>query len=89
MILTAANQDKLSPKEQELLLRLQELFELASGVSERLLVAERQNALKDDELATLRRTMVELQQENQHLREVLQTWRERLGSVLNQLKDIN
>ena len=39
-------------------------------------------------LSSERRSMIELKEENQHLREVLQNWRNRMNSVLEQLGEI-
>lgn len=84
-----AEQLPMTPAERRLLKEMQELADAAQRIAAG--VAENQKALqeRDNEIATLRRAMIELKEENQHLREVLQTWRERLDAVLSQLKGIS
>lgn len=79
----------MTPAERRLLKEMQELADAAQRIAAG--VAKNQKALqeRDNEIATLRRAMIELKEENQHLREVLQTWRERLDAVLSQLKGIS
>lgn len=84
-----AEQLPMTPAERRLLKEMQELADAAQRIAAG--VAKNQKALqeRDNEIATLRRAMIELKEENQHLREVLQTWRERLDAVLSQLKGIS
>lgn len=79
----------LSPKEQLLLQQLQELYSLCERTSQKIILLEQTLSAKDKELTSLRRDMVKLQEENQHQKEVLQTWRQRLESTLSQLNDLN
>lgn len=79
----------LSPKEQLLLQQLQELYSLCERTSQKMILIEQTLSAKDKELTSLRRDMVKLQEENQHQKEVLQTWRQRLESTLSQLNDLN
>ena len=79
----------LSPKEQLLLKQLQELCSLCERTSQKMILLEQTLSAKDKELTSLRRDMVKLQEENQHQKEVLQTWRQRLESTLSQLNDLN
>ena len=79
----------LSPKEQLLLQQLQELSTLCERTSQKMILLEHTLSAKDKELTSLRRDMVKLQEENQHQKEVLQTWRQRLESTLSQLNDLN
>lgn len=79
----------LSPKEQLLLQQLQELSSLCERTSQKMIFLEQTLSAKDKELTSLRRDMVKLQEENQHQKEVLQTWRQRLESTLSQLNDLN
>ena len=79
----------LSPKEQLLLQQLQELSSLCESTSQKMILLEQTLSAKDKELTSLRRDMVKLQEENQHQKEVLQTWRQRLESTLSQLNDLN
>ena len=79
----------LSPKEQLLLQQLQELSSLCERTSQKMIFLEQTLSAKDKELTSLRRDMVKLQEENQHQKEVLQTWRQRLEFTLSQLNDLN
>ena len=79
----------LSPKEQLLLQQLQELYSLCERTSQKMILLEQTLSAKDKELTSLRRDMVKLQEENQHQKDVLQTWRQRLESTLSQLNDLN
>ena len=79
----------LSPKEQLLLQQLRELSSLCERTSQKMIFLEQTLSAKDKELTSLRRDMVKLQEENQHQKEVLQTWRQRLESTLSQLNDLN
>lgn len=79
----------LSPKEQLLLQQMQELSDLCERTSQKMIFLEQSLSAKDRELKTLKRDIVMLQEENQHQKEVLQTWRQRLESTLSQLNDLN
>ena len=79
----------MTPREQMLLGELRQLLDEAKKTTEIIENFKQKYSEQERETSTLRRNMIELKEENQHLREVLQTWRERLNGVLSQLKDIN
>lgn len=76
---------KLTPKEKLLLEQLDELCALCTQFSERLSDTEKTLNQKNKELETIRREMALLQEENQHQKELLQTWRQRLETALSSL----
>lgn len=78
-----------TPREKILLNELGDLLESAREISSDLEKCRQTLNERECEIRALRRDMIELKEENQHLREVLQTWRVRLDSVLGQLKTIN
>ncbi|MDD7022001.1 MAG: hypothetical protein PUI29_05475 [Aeromonadales bacterium] len=78
-----------TPREQMLLKELEDLLESAREAAADLEKSRQSLSERESEIRALRRDMIELKEENQHLREVLQTWRMRLDSVLSQLKSIN
>ena len=78
----------ISPREQMLLEELEQLLEEARRTALIIDGFKQRDAEREQEAVALRRSMIELK-ENQHLREVLQTWRQRLDGVLSQLKAIN
>lgn len=79
----------MTPREQMLLEELKQLLDEAHKTADIIESYKQKNSEQELETTALRRNMIELKEENQHLREVLQTWRERLNGVLSQLKDIN
>ena len=79
----------MSPREQKLLAQLEEIKQICLELSSILNAQDKVIATQGQELAQLRRSMIELKEENSHLREVLQTWRERMDSVLSQLRGLN
>ena len=79
----------ISPREQMLLEELEQLLEEARRPALIIDGFKQRDAEREQEAVALRRSMIELKEENQHLREVLQTWRQRLDGVLSQLKAIN
>lgn len=79
----------MSPREQKLLAQLEEIKQICLELSSILSAQDKVIATQCQELAQLRRSMIELKEENSHLREVLQTWRERMDSVLSQLRGLN
>ncbi|MBU3826395.1 MAG: hypothetical protein IAA31_02765 [Candidatus Anaerobiospirillum merdipullorum] len=79
----------MSPREQKLLAQLEEIKQICLELSSILSAQDKVIATQGQELAQLRRSMIELKEENSHLREVLQTWRERMDSVLSQLRGLN
>ena len=80
---------ELSPREEKLLDELKQLSELVEKTTQQLATANLALGAREKDLKALRSSEVTLRQENQHLREVIQTWRQRLDSVLVQLKDLN
>lgn len=84
-----AEQFPVTPAERKLLREMEDLSETAARVAAGLAKTRKALQERDDEITALRRSVIELKEENQHLREVLQTWRERLDSVLSQLKGIS
>ncbi len=76
---------KLSPKEQQLLEQLDELFVLCREVTQKLSDAERNLKDRDRALSELRKEVTLLKEENQHQKEVIQTWRQRIASTLSSL----
>lgn len=78
-----------SPKEQQLLRELDALGELAEKLSQKLFNTQQSLELALKEIETTQRTMNEIREENQHLREVMQTWRKRLSNTLNSLDPID
>ena len=79
----------LSPKEQLLLQQLQELSSLCERTSQKMILLEQTLSAKDKELTSLRRDMVKLQEENQHQKELIQTWKNRLESAICNLPEID
>ena len=79
----------LSPKEQLLLQQLQELSSLCERTSHKMILLEQTLSAKDKELTSLRRDMVKLQEENQHQKELIQTWKNRLESAICNLPEID
>ena len=77
---------KLTPKEKLLLEQLDELCAMCTQYSNRLLETEKTLNQKTKELESIRREMAQLQEENNHQKEILQTWRQRLDSALSSLK---
>ncbi len=77
---------KLTPKEKLLLEQLDELCGLCTQFSERLLATEKTLNQKNKELESIRREMAQLQEENHHQKEILQTWRQRLETALTSIK---
>ena len=77
---------KLTPKEKVLLEQLDELCALCTQFSDGLLETEKELNQKNKELETIRREMALLQEENNHQKEMLQTWRQRLETALSSLK---
>ena len=80
--------EKLNPKEDMLLNELNELSLIAEKVTQKLAVAMQNQTLLEQELTQTRKEITALKIENQHLREVMQTWRQRLESTLNSLDNI-
>lgn len=79
----------ISPREQMLLEELEAVDNKCGPARLLQQLFKQRDAEREQEAVALRRSMIELKEENQHLREVLQTWRQRLDGVLSQLKAIN
>ncbi len=77
---------KLTPKEKLLLEQLDELCATCAQFSQRVVSAEKTILEKNREIEKIRREVARLQEENQHQKELLQTWRQRLETILNSLK---
>ena len=70
--------DSLSPKERELIASLKEIVSLSENMRIKLERAQKELSSLQATLSSERRSMIELKEENQHLREVLQNWRNRM-----------
>ncbi|MCI6863611.1 MAG: hypothetical protein SOV16_10835 [Anaerobiospirillum succiniciproducens] len=84
-----ANREQLSLRELELLQELNEIAAktdtLSSNMDEKFSSLDR----KDVEIAALKRKLEEYKRENEHLCELIQTWRSRMDNVLKTLGQIN
>ena len=60
---------------------------LCEDVSNRFISCQKELKEKDQELNTIRREMISLKEENQTQREVLQTWKQRLETILCKFPD--
>ena len=85
--MSSIKEAKLALKEQQLLQQLQELSLLCEDVSNRFISWQKELKEKDQELNTIRREMISLKEENQTQREVLQTWKQRLETILCKFPD--
>lgn len=85
--MSSIKEAKLALKEQQLLQQLQELSLLCEDVSNRFIICQKELKEKDQELNTIRREMISLKEENQTQREVLQTWKQRLETILCKFPD--
>ena len=85
--MSSIKEAKLALKEQQLLQQLQELSLLCEDVSNRFISCQKELKEKDQELNTIRREMISLKEENQTQREVLQTWKLRLETILCKFPD--
>ncbi len=79
----------LSPREQQLLRELDALGELAEKLSQKLFNTQQSLELARKEIEVIQRNMNEVREENQHLREIMQTWRQRLSNTLSSLDPID
>ncbi len=84
-----ANEPQLSPREQQLLQELSAIKSSCQRLSRALDERDLRLQQQERELSATRRSMIELKEENSHLREVLQTWRSRMDSVLSQLRSLD
>ncbi|MDO5352862.1 MAG: hypothetical protein Q4E81_08555 [Succinatimonas sp.] len=76
---------KLNQREIKLLADLDELMQLSEQLSQKLIFAQNAQQKSEADLQQLRQEVVSLREENQHLREVMQTWRQRLEMTLKSL----
>lgn len=80
-----ANRDQLSLRELELLQELNEIAAKTDTLSANIDDKFRNLDRKDVEIAALKRELDQCKEENTRLRELIQTWRSRMDSVLKQL----
>lgn len=83
------NETELSESEQIMLNKMLALEQLSFDIAKKLQVIESELYSTNNELDAMRRKTITLQEENQHLREMLQTWRERMKNVLAQLGELD
>lgn len=84
-----ANREQLSLRELELLQELNEIAIKTDSLSANIDDKFRNLDRKDIEIAALKRELEECKVENARLRELIQTWRSRMDSVLQQLGQFN
>ncbi len=77
--------NKLNQRETKLLADLDELMQLSEQLSQKLIFVQNAQQKAESDLAILRQEVLSLRAENQHLREVMQTWRQRLETMLKSL----
>lgn len=77
--------NKLNQRETKLLADLDELMHLSEQLSQKLIFVQNAQQKAESNLAILRQEVLSLRTENQHLREVMQTWRQRLEMMLKSL----
>lgn len=82
------SEHELTPYEEMLLNKMQALEQMSLEIVKKLQSVESELSSTTNELDMLRRKAITLQEENQHLREMLQTWRERMQTVLTQLGNL-
>lgn len=83
---TSKDQLKLSPRERSLLEELAEIKELSRQLVQAMADQNATIAAQQKELGLLRRSMIDLREENSRLRSALQNWRERVDQVIAQLR---
>lgn len=83
---TSKDQLKLSPRERSLLEELAEIKELSGQLVQAMADQNATIAAQQKELEQLRRSMIDLREENSRLRSALQNWRERVDQVIAQLR---
>lgn len=84
-----ANREQLSLRELELLQELNEIAIKTDALSANIDDKFRNLDRKDIEIAALKRELENCKLENARLRELIQTWRSRMDSVLQQLGQFN
>ncbi len=80
------NKDELSPKEKLFLSQLDKLYTESLDLTEQYEALFLRLHKAEQEIAELKREKIILQEENQHHREILQTLKERIVSILNKLE---
>lgn len=84
----AKDDNQLTAAEMEFLDRLRSVAETTASL------VNIQNSRKaglvdrDTELTSLRRQLIELKEENQHLKELMNTWKERMGTFMSQINNL-
>lgn len=78
-------EEQLTAAEQELLERLRHVAEVTARMANIQKSRRAGQADRDSELTALRRQIIELKEENQHLRELMATWKDRMGSLMTQI----
>lgn len=79
----------LSPKEKALLKELEELSVSCKKLCNLLIETKANLNDKEKELNSLQKQISALKSENQHQKEMLQTWQSRLSQVLQDLPEID
>lgn len=77
--------EQLTAAEQQLLDRLRRAAEVTARMANIQKTRSAGQADRDSELTALRRQIIELKEENQHLRELMATWKDRMGSLMTQI----
>lgn len=80
---------ELSPKEKELYTDLLEIEDMCTSLIIKVDSLKNELNKAQDELSNTRRNMIQMQEENQRLKETLQTWKDRMSSILSQFNNIN
>lgn len=80
---------KLTPRECDILSQLQDLEILSQKLTQKLNLAYEQLNQSENAKTQMLRQINELKEENQHQREMLQSWRRRLETALSQLSSLD
>lgn len=84
-----ANRDQLSLRELELLQELNEIATKTDALNQS--IEEKLQSLdkKDMEIEALKRELAAYKEENEQLKELISTWRQRMDNILKQLGQLN
>ena len=84
-----ANRDQLSLRELELLQELNEIAAKTDALNQS--IEEKLQSLdkKDMEIQALKRELATYKKENEQLKELISTWRQRMDNILKQLGQLN
>ena len=84
-----ANRDQLSLRELELLQELNEIAAKTDALNQS--IEEKLQSLdkKDMEIQALKRELAAYKKENEQLKELISTWRQRMNNILKQLGQLN